>query len=41
MSRVLPNLFYDVKYAVGGMERSVDACFLEKTQLVPSQFRMQ
>lgn len=34
MSRVLPNLFYDIKYAVGGVERGVDACFVGKTQMV-------
>ena len=34
MSRVLSNFFYDIKYAVGGVERGVDACFVEKTKLV-------
>lgn len=34
MTRVLPNFFYDVKYAVGGVEKDVDACFVEKTTLV-------
>lgn len=34
MSRVLPDLFYDIKYAVGGVERGVDACFVGKTLMV-------
>lgn len=34
ITRVLPNFFYDVKYVVGGTERGVDGCFLEKTELV-------
>lgn len=34
MSRILSNFFYDIKYAVGGVERGVDACFVETTTLV-------
>lgn len=34
MSRVLSHFFYDIKYAVGGVERGVDACFLGKIQMV-------
>lgn len=34
VARALPNLFYDIKYAVSGVERGVDACFVEKTKLV-------
>lgn len=34
VSLVLPNFFYDIKYAVGGVERGVDACFVGKTKLV-------
>lgn len=35
MVAVLPRFFYDVKY-VGGTEHRVDACFVEKAQLVSS-----
>lgn len=34
VARVLPNFFYDIKYAVDGLEKDVDACFVEKTTLV-------
>lgn len=32
---VLPHFFYDIKY-VGGTEHHVDACFVEKVELVSS-----
>lgn len=35
MVAVLPHFFYDIKY-VGGTEQRVDACFIEKAQLVSS-----
>lgn len=34
VTRVLPNFFYDIKYVINGMEKHVDACFVEKTRLV-------
>ena len=35
MAAVLPRFFYDIKY-VGGTEHRVDACFVEKVELVSS-----
>lgn len=35
MVAVLPRFFYDIKY-VGGTEQRIDACFVEKIELVSS-----
>lgn len=32
--RVLPNFYYDIRYAVSGVEKGVDGCFIEKITLV-------
>lgn len=32
--QILPGLFYDIKYAVGGIEKGVDACFVERITVV-------
>lgn len=34
VASILPNFFYDIKYAVGGVEKSVDGCFVDITNLV-------